>query len=152
MTVLVVDKPIGPTSFAVVRQVRGALARHRGVRGVKVGHGGTLDPAASGVLPVCVGEATKLAAFLLEADKEYEATVRFGVETDTLDADEDIDVGCSATVSVAEGLIGAGVAVSATGTGVSVCIGGWLAFAPGVMSASGFVPASAVPSGVTSPG
>jgi tRNA pseudouridine55 synthase len=85
--VLVVDKPPGPSSFAVVRQVRGALARHRGARGVKAGHGGTLDPAASGVLPVCVGEATKLAAFLLDADKEYEATVRFGVETDTLDAE-----------------------------------------------------------------
>jgi len=54
---------------------------------VKIGHGGTLDPMASGVLPVCIGEATKLAPFLLDADKEYEALVRFGVETDTLDAE-----------------------------------------------------------------
>jgi tRNA pseudouridine55 synthase len=87
--VLIVDKPVGPTSFEVVRRVRRALSRLRGdrkPRDLKVGHGGTLDPLASGVLPVCLGEATKLAAFLLDADKEYVATVRFGAETDTLDA------------------------------------------------------------------
>jgi len=85
MGVLVVDKPVGPTSFAVVRRVRDLLRRLHG-RKAKVGHGGTLDPLASGVLPVCIGEGTKLAPFLLDADKAYEATVRFGVETDTLDA------------------------------------------------------------------
>jgi tRNA pseudouridine55 synthase len=92
VSVLVVDKPVGPTSFTVVRQIRGALARAAGrkARDVKVGHGGTLDPMASGVLPICVGEATKLAPFLLDADKEYEATVRFGAETDTLDAEGEI--------------------------------------------------------------
>ncbi|HET6284451.1 MAG TPA: tRNA pseudouridine(55) synthase TruB [Polyangia bacterium] len=79
--VLVVDKPRGGTSFDVVRQVR----RAAGVR--KVGHGGTLDPLASGVLPICLGEATKLAQFLLDADKEYEVTLCLGVETDTYDAD-----------------------------------------------------------------
>lgn len=78
--VVVVDKPVGPTSFAIVRQARQAT----GAR--KVGHGGTLDPLASGVLPLCFGEATKLAQFLLDADKEYEATIGFGVETDTYDA------------------------------------------------------------------
>jgi tRNA pseudouridine55 synthase len=77
----VVDKPVGPTSFTVVRQIR----RAAGVR--RVGHGGTLDPLASGVLPVCLGEATKLAPFLLGADKEYDVTIRLGVETDTDDAD-----------------------------------------------------------------
>lgn len=77
--VLVVDKPPGPTSFAIVAQVRRSL----GLR--KVGHGGTLDPLASGVLPICLGEGTKLAPFLLAGDKEYEATVRFGVATDTYD-------------------------------------------------------------------
>jgi len=77
--VLIVDKPVGPTSFAVVRQIRSVL----GVR--KVGHGGTLDPLASGVLPVCVGEATKLAQFLLDADKEYLATIQLGAETETDD-------------------------------------------------------------------
>jgi tRNA pseudouridine55 synthase len=78
--VLVIDKPAGPTSFDVVRQVRRTLHTRR------VGHGGTLDPMATGVLPICLGEATKLAQFLLDADKEYEATVSFGVETDTFDA------------------------------------------------------------------
>lgn len=77
--VVVVDKPVGPTSFAIVRQAR----RITGAR--KVGHGGTLDPRASGVLPICFGEATKLAQFLLDADKEYEATITLGVETDTHD-------------------------------------------------------------------
>ena len=56
-----------------------------GKRREKVGHGGTLDPFASGVLPICFGEATKVLTFLLDADKSYEAVVRFGVETDTLD-------------------------------------------------------------------
>jgi tRNA pseudouridine55 synthase len=79
--VLVVDKPVGPTSFAVVRQIR------RAARVRRVGHGGTLDPLASGVLPICLGEATKLAPFLLGADKEYDATIRLGVETDTDDSD-----------------------------------------------------------------
>ncbi len=78
--VLVVDKPVGPTSFDVVARVR------RAVKVKRVGHGGTLDPLASGVLPVCVGEATKLAPFLLDAEKTYEFTVRFGAETDTDDA------------------------------------------------------------------
>jgi tRNA pseudouridine55 synthase len=89
VSVLVVDKPRGPSSFEVVRKVRGALCRrwNRKHRDLKIGHGGTLDPMASGVLPVCVGEATKLAAFLLDADKLYEAEVLFGVETDTLDAE-----------------------------------------------------------------
>jgi tRNA pseudouridine55 synthase len=78
--VLVIDKPIGPTSFDVVRKVR------RAARMKRVGHGGTLDPAASGVLPICLGEATKLAQFLLDADKQYDFTVCFGVVTDTDDA------------------------------------------------------------------
>jgi tRNA pseudouridine55 synthase len=88
VSVLVVDKPVGPTSFAVLKQVRRALVRARGGAGraPKLGHGGTLDPMASGVLPVCLGEATKVIPFLLGADKEYLASVRFGVETDTLDA------------------------------------------------------------------
>jgi len=78
--VLVVDKPLGVTSFDVVRRVR------RAARVKRVGHGGTLDPLATGVLPICLGEATKLAQFLLDADKEYTFTVCFGVETDTEDA------------------------------------------------------------------
>lgn len=89
MGVLVVDKPKGPTSYDVVRRIQRGLARLWNLphpRSLKVGHGGTLDPLATGVLPICVGEGTKLAPFLLDADKEYEAEVRFGIETDTLDA------------------------------------------------------------------
>jgi tRNA pseudouridine55 synthase len=81
VSILVIDKPSGPSSFLVCKRVRGLLGR----RGEKVGHGGTLDPFASGVLPICIGEATKVLPFLLDADKAYEAAVRFGVETDTLD-------------------------------------------------------------------
>jgi tRNA pseudouridine55 synthase len=81
VSLLVIDKPSGPSSFTVCKRVRALL----GKRGEKVGHGGTLDPFASGVLPICMGEGTKVLPFLLDADKSYEATVRFGVETDTLD-------------------------------------------------------------------
>ena len=96
--VVVVDKPIGPTSFAIVKAAR----RLTGAR--KVGHGGTLDPAASGVLPICFGEATKLAQFLLDADKEYLATVRFGTETDTYDATGAVTARASAAALTAEGV------------------------------------------------
>lgn len=78
--VLVVDKPQGPTSFDVVRGVRNALK----VR--KAGHTGTLDPMATGVLAICLGDATRIAQYLTDGDKAYEATIRFGAETDTLDA------------------------------------------------------------------
>jgi tRNA pseudouridine55 synthase len=79
--VLVVDKPAGPTSFEVVKRVRRAL------RADKAGHTGTLDPAATGVLAVCLGEAVKLQQFLTEGDKAYEARVAFGAATDTEDAE-----------------------------------------------------------------
>ena len=78
---LLVDKPCGITSFEVVRKVR----RWCGTR--QVGHCGTLDPAASGVLPVAVGSVTRLVEYLLAGDKEYLATLRLGVVTDTQDAD-----------------------------------------------------------------
>jgi tRNA pseudouridine55 synthase len=84
MGVLIIDKPEGPSSFAVLRRVAAMVCRGL-PRKPKCGHGGTLDPFASGVLPVCLGEGTKLAGFLLEADKAYEATVRFGVATDSHD-------------------------------------------------------------------
>jgi tRNA pseudouridine55 synthase len=81
LSLLVVDKPCGLSSFAVVKRVQALLGKRR----EKVGHGGTLDPFASGVLPICLGEGTKVLPFLLDADKSYQAVVRFGVETDTLD-------------------------------------------------------------------
>ncbi len=77
--VLVVDKPAGPTSHDVVDRVRRALGTRR------VGHTGTLDPFATGVLPVCVGVATRLARFLSGGEKEYLATVRLGFATTTDD-------------------------------------------------------------------
>jgi tRNA pseudouridine55 synthase len=79
--VLVIDKPRGPTSHDVVARLRRAL------RTREIGHAGTLDPMATGVLVVCVGEATKLAPWLTAADKAYEATIALGAETDTLDAE-----------------------------------------------------------------
>jgi tRNA pseudouridine55 synthase len=81
---LVIDKPVGIGSTQVVGAVKRAL-REGGYPKLKVGHGGTLDPLASGVLPVALGEATKLAGRMLDSDKEYEFTIRFGEETDTLD-------------------------------------------------------------------
>ena len=77
--ILVVDKGRGATSFDVVAVVR----RRLGVR--RIGHAGTLDPDATGVLPILVGEATKLTPYLVDQDKEYVATLRFGVTTDTHD-------------------------------------------------------------------
>jgi tRNA pseudouridine55 synthase len=83
---IVIDKPVGPGSTQVVGAVKRAL-REGGYVKVKVGHGGTLDPLASGVLPVALGEATKLSGRMLDADKVYEFTIRFGEEADTLDGE-----------------------------------------------------------------
>ncbi len=79
--VLAIDKPVGMTSFDVIRKVKKILGMK------KVGHGGTLDKAASGVLPVLLGEATKLFDYLLKGQKIYRATVQFGAFTDTDDAE-----------------------------------------------------------------
>jgi len=82
--VLLVDKPRGPTSFEVVRRVRRALGAER------AGHTGTLDPMASGLLAVCLGEGVKLQQFLVEGDKAYQAEVAFGAATDTEDAEGEV--------------------------------------------------------------
>src|SRR5512137_1292190 len=79
--ILVLDKPAGPTSFAVVERVR------RACRADKAGHTGTLDPAATGVLAVCLDDAGKLQHGVTEGDKSYEALVLFGAATDTEDAE-----------------------------------------------------------------
>src|SRR5688572_1298265 len=76
---LVVDKPAGPTSHDVVDRVRRTLGERR------VGHTGTLDPFASGVLPICVGKATRLVRFLSAGEKYYAATIRLGFATTTDD-------------------------------------------------------------------
>ncbi|HEU5359610.1 MAG TPA: tRNA pseudouridine(55) synthase TruB [Candidatus Deferrimicrobiaceae bacterium] len=78
--VIVLDKPSGITSFRAVERVS------RVFRGRKCGHAGTLDPIATGVLPICVGRATKIAGYLAAQEKEYDVFFRFGVETDTGDA------------------------------------------------------------------
>jgi tRNA pseudouridine55 synthase len=78
---LVIDKPPGPTSHDVVARLRRVLGERR------IGHTGTLDPAASGVLPLVLGRATRLARFMSGSTKRYEAVVRFGQATDTYDAD-----------------------------------------------------------------
>lgn len=77
--VLNVYKPLGVTSFDVVRKIK-KLAKEK-----KVGHGGTLDPEASGVLPICVGRATKAIEYIMENEKEYIAKIMLGVVTDTYD-------------------------------------------------------------------
>jgi tRNA pseudouridine55 synthase len=82
--VLVVDKPSGPTSFEVVKRVRRAAGAD------KAGHAGTLDPAATGVLVVCLDDAVKLQQWLSDGDKAYEATVAFGAATVTEDAEGEV--------------------------------------------------------------
>lgn len=86
---LVIDKPFGIGSTQVVGAVKRAL-REGGYAKVKVGHGGTLDPLASGVLPIALGEATKLAGRMLDARKAYDFEVTFGTETAGLDAEGEV--------------------------------------------------------------
>ncbi len=86
---IILDKPLTIGSTPCVSRVKRAL-REGGYAKVKVGHGGTLDPLATGVLPIAVGEATKLAGRMLDSDKVYEFTIGFGTETDTLDGEGEI--------------------------------------------------------------
>jgi tRNA pseudouridine55 synthase len=79
--IIVIDKPAGPTSAEIVRQMKTRLGKR-----MRVGHLGTLDPFATGVLPIMIGEATKLAPFLQESIREYAGLIRLGSETDTLDS------------------------------------------------------------------
>ena len=81
---IILDKPVGIGSTPCVSVVKRAL-REAGEPKHRVGHGGTLDPLASGVLPIAIGEATKLAGRMLDATKAYEFTIEFGEQTDTLD-------------------------------------------------------------------
>lgn len=81
---IILDKPVGLGSTQAVAAVKRNL-RQAGFGKVKVGHGGTLDPLATGILPIGIGEATKLCGRMLDASKEYAFTVQFGMETDTLD-------------------------------------------------------------------
>lgn len=95
--VLLLDKPLGLTSNDALQKARRLFSAAKG------GHTGTLDPAATGLLPLCFGEATKFSADLLDADKTYEATVRLGVTTDTGDAEGQVIA--TAPVSVGEAAV-----------------------------------------------
>ncbi len=87
--ILLIDKPLGITSFDVIRRLQ-IRFRELGYRKVKMGHAGTLDPAASGLLLVAVGSATRQLEGFIGQDKAYQATVRLGQATDTLDTEGEI--------------------------------------------------------------
>lgn len=89
--ILAVDKPLGWTSFDVVKRLRGALLRRLGMKRFKVGHAGTLDPLASGVMIVVTGRATKLIEKLQSGVKEYIATIELGATTPSYDLETEID-------------------------------------------------------------
>jgi tRNA pseudouridine55 synthase len=98
--VLVIDKPPGLTSHDVVAVARRALGETR------IGHTGTLDPLATGVLPLAIGRATRLVRFLTASDKDYRATIRFGVATDSYDITGN-EVGRSGLVPSRDVVLGA---------------------------------------------
>ena len=89
--IIPIDKPYRWTSADVIRKVKYAAIRHFGKKNLKVGHAGTLDPLATGVLLVCIGKATKLAETLQSHDKEYVAGVTFGATTPSYDLEKEID-------------------------------------------------------------
>ena len=89
--VLPVDKPYRWTSADVIRKLKFAAIKHFGKKNLKVGHAGTLDPLATGVLLVCIGNACKRAQELQDHDKEYIATIRFGATTPSYDLEKDVD-------------------------------------------------------------
>ena len=83
--ILYIDKPLTWTSFDVVNKIRLMFRNHMGVKKIKVGHAGTLDPLATGIVTVCTGKATKTIDQLMNHDKEYVATIRFGQTTPSFD-------------------------------------------------------------------
>ena len=89
--VLGIDKPLGWTSFDAVKRIRGAVQRRLGVKKFKVGHAGTLDPLATGVLIICTGRATRDIDRLQAGRKEYLAVMRLGATTPSFDLEKEID-------------------------------------------------------------
>ena len=89
--IICIDKPLGWTSFDAVKRLRGAIQRRLRVRKFKVGHAGTLDPLATGVLIVCTGRATRRIEELQNGTKEYVATLRLGATTPSFDLETEID-------------------------------------------------------------
>jgi tRNA pseudouridine55 synthase len=89
--ILLIDKPYGWTSFNVVSKVKYLVRRRTGVKNIKVGHAGTLDPLATGLLVICIGKATKQVESYLKDDKEYVATFRLGQTTPSFDMETQMD-------------------------------------------------------------
>ena len=98
---IILDKPLGLGSTQAVAAVK-RVCREAGLGKVKVGHGGTLDPLATGVLPIALGEATKLTGRMLNGDKTYAFTVAFGAQTDTLDLEGQVIAESSVRPTMAE--------------------------------------------------
>ncbi|MBJ7441903.1 MAG: tRNA pseudouridine(55) synthase TruB, partial [Sphingopyxis sp.] len=98
---IILDKPLGLGSTQAVGAVK-RVCREAGLGKVKVGHGGTLDPLASGVLPIALGEATKLCGRMLDASKIYAFTIAFGTETDGLDAEGEVVASSDVRPTLAE--------------------------------------------------
>ena len=88
---IVIDKPLGWTSFDAVKRIRGAIQRRLNVKRFKVGHAGTLDPLATGVLLVCTGRSTRRISELQDGMKEYVADIMFGATTPSYDLEKEID-------------------------------------------------------------
>ncbi len=99
---IILDKPHGLGSTQAVAAVKRNLREAGFGKGVKVGHGGTLDPLATGVLPIALGEATKLCGRMLDASKAYAFTIAFGAETDTLDLEGQVIATSDARPTAAE--------------------------------------------------
>ena len=89
--VLVVDKPLNWTSFDVVKKIRYAICKHYNLKKIKVGHAGTLDPLASGVVVLCTGKKTKTIDQLINESKEYTGQIRLGSTTPSFDLETEID-------------------------------------------------------------
>lgn len=89
--VLLIDKPLNWTSFQVVNKLRWAIRRRFGIKKIKVGHAGTLDPLATGLLVICTGKMTKSIGELQAQSKEYKGTLRLGATTPSYDLETDID-------------------------------------------------------------
>lgn len=89
--VLLVDKPLEWTSFDVVNKVRGILRRKLKVKKIKVGHAGTLDPLATGLLVICTGKMTKQIQYIMDGEKGYTGTILFGGTTPSFDLETEVD-------------------------------------------------------------
>ncbi|MCB0806565.1 MAG: tRNA pseudouridine(55) synthase TruB [Bacteroidales bacterium] len=89
--VLLIDKPLEWTSFDVVNKIRGTITRKAGIRGIKVGHAGTLDPLATGLLILCTGKFTKRISEMMGLEKEYTGTMMLGSTTPSFDLETEID-------------------------------------------------------------